>query len=278
MEVQMIIDSTVNEILQTKIAGITVVNLLTFILILVVSVILGKVVRVNIHRIMKEKIPITTLVVVEKMAYYIIVFIGFMVALPYIGFSLGGLLVAGGILGIVIGFASQTVVSNLISGIFLLIEKPMAVGDGVEIGGVSGVVEDIRILSTTVRTYDGIYVRLPNDKVFSSNIQNYVAHEARRFGYTIGISYKDDAEKAVEIIKRLLDEHPLVLKNPSPTIFVEKLGDSSVNYTVRVWARSEDYWDVFFDTTEAIKLRFDQEGISIPYPQQDVHLYQQEKK
>jgi len=272
MEVQMIIDSTVNEILQTKIAGITLINLFTFILILVISVIIGKVIRANVHRIMKEKIPITTLIVVEKMVYYVIIFIGFMVALPYIGLSLSGLLVAGGILGIVIGFASQTVVSNLISGIFLLIEKPMKVGDGVNIGDVSGVVEDIRILSTTVRTYDGVYVRLPNDKVFSSNIQNYVAHEARRFGYTVGISYKDDAEKAIEIIKKLLDEHPLVLKEPSPTIFVEELGDSSVNLTIKVWAPSSHWYGVYTEMLWKIKVALEKEGIEIPFPQRVVHM------
>jgi len=242
------IPEAVNEILQSKIGGITVVNLFTFIIILILSVIIGKVVRINIHRIMKEKIPITTLIVVEKMAYYTIIFIGFMIALPYVGFSLSGLLVAGGILGIVIGFASQTVVSNFISGIFLLIEKPMKVGDGVNIGDVSGIVEDIRILSTTVRTYDGVYVRLPNDKVFSSNIQNYVAHEARRFGYTVGISYKDDAEKAVGIIKKLLDEHPLVLKEPSHWYGV---------YTEMLWK---------------IKVALEKEGIEIPFPQHVVHM------
>ena len=268
----MIIDSTVNEILQTKIAGITLINLFIFILILVISVIIGKVIRANVHRIMKEKIPITTLIVVEKMVYYVIIFIGFMVALPYIGLSLSGLLMAGGILGIVIGFASQTVVSNLISGIFLLIEKPMKVGDGVNIGDVSGVVEDIRILSTTVRTYDGVYVRLPNDKVFSSNIQNYVAHEARRFGYTVGISYKDDAEKAIEIIKKLLDEHPLVLKEPSPTIFVEELGDSSVNLTIKVWAPSSHWYGVYTEMLWKIKVALEKEGIEIPFPQRVVHM------
>ena len=266
------IPEAVNEILQSKIGGITVVNLFTFIIILILSVIIGKVVKANIHRIMKEKIPITTLIVVEKMAYYTIIFIGFMVALPYVGFSLSGLLVAGGILGIVIGFASQTVVSNFISGIFLLIEKPMKVGDGVNIGDVSGVVEDIRILSTTVRTYDGVYVRLPNDKVFSSNIKNYVAHEARRFGYTVGISYKDDAEKAVDIIKKLLDEHPLVLKEPSPTIFVEELGDSSVNLTIKVWAPSSHWYGVYTEMLWKIKVALEKEGIEIPFPQHVVHM------
>ncbi len=269
--------SSLDSILQSKVGGITVINIFTFALILLISVILGKVVRLNLHRILREKIPITTLVVLEKMSYYIIVFIGFMVALPYVGFSLSGLLVAGGIIGIVIGFASQTVVSNLISGIFLIIEKPMNVGDGVNIGDVSGVVEDVRILSTTVRTYDGVYVRLPNDKVFSSNIQNYVAHEARRFSYTVGISYSDDAEKAVEIIEKLLDEHPLVLKEPSPSIFVEELGDSSVNLTVKVWAPSSHWYGVYTEMLWKIKVALEKEGIEVPFPQHVVHMAKEGK-
>jgi len=172
------IPEAVDEILQSKIGGITVVNL---------------------FRIMKEKIPITTLIVVEKMAYYTIIFIGFMVALPYVGFSLSGLLVAGGILGIVIGFASQTVVSNFISGIFLLIEKPMKVGDGVNIGDVSGVVE-------------------------------------------------------------------------SPTIFVEELGESSVNITIKVWAPSSHWYGVYTEMLWKIKVALEKEGIEIPFPQRVVHM------
>jgi len=174
---------SLKDVLELKVGGITVVNIFTFIFILLLAVVIGKMVRINLRRILREKVPGATLVAIEKIAYYGIIFIGLMVALPYIGFSLSGLLVAGGILGIVIGFASQTVVSNLISGLFLMVEKPIKIGDGVNIGDVSGVVKDIRILSTTIRTYDGIYVRIPNDRVFSSNIQNYVAHVASSILY-----------------------------------------------------------------------------------------------
>ncbi|MEA2053532.1 MAG: mechanosensitive ion channel family protein [Candidatus Thermoplasmatota archaeon] len=260
------------DVLELKIGGITTLNIFTFIFIILISAVIGKVVRTNLHRFFKEKVPITTLVVMEKIVHYVIIFIGFMVALPYIGFSLSGLLVAGGILGIVIGFASQTVVSNLISGIFLMIERPMAVGDGVNIGDVSGIVKDIKILSTTVRTYDGIYVRIPNDKVFSSNIQNYVVHEARRFNYSIGIRYKDDAEKAMKIVEGLLDAHPLVLKEPAPTIFVEELGESSVNLTVKIWAPSSHWYGVYTEMLWKIKVALEKEGIEIPFPQRVVWM------
>ena len=215
---------TIKSILDYKIYnGVNVADLLRFTAIIIVTVIIAKVAKINARRILKEKVPKTTLNAVEKVVYYGIIFIGFMAALPYIGFSLSGLLVAGGIAGIVIGFASQTVVSNFISGLFLLIEKPIKIGDGVSIGDVGGVVKDIRILSTTIRTWDGIYVRIPNEKVFTSNIKNFVAHAARRFEYKIGIRYKDDAEKAIEVIKKLLEKHPFILKEPAPKFLLRSL-------------------------------------------------------
>ena len=252
--------------------GRTYGDVIIFLIIIIFSVIIAKIVRINVRKTLKEKVPLTTLNNIEKVVYYGIIFIGFVVALPKIGFSLSGLLVAGGILGIVIGFASQTVVSNLISGIFLMIEKPIKVGDGVNINDVSGIVEDIRILSTTIRTYDGIYVRIPNERVFNSNIQNYVVHGARRFGYKIGIRYKDDAEKAISIIKNLLEEHPLVLKEPSPTIFVEELGESSVNLNIKIWAPSREWYSVYTEMLWKIKTALEKEGIEIPFPQRVIWM------
>jgi len=269
---------SLKDVLELKVGGITVVNIFTFIFILLLAVFIGKIVRLNLRRILKEKMPKATLIAIEKIAYYSIVFIGLMVALPYSGFSLSGLLVAGGILGIVIGFASQTVVSNLISGLFLMVEKPIKIGDGVSIDNVSGVVKDIRILSTTIRTYDGIYVRIPNDRVFSSNIQNYVAHVARRFEYKIGIRYSDDAEKAVKIIKSLLEEHPLILKEPAPAIFVEELGESSVNLSIRIWAPSNHWFSVKTEMLWKIKVALEKEGIEIPFPQHVIWFADESKK
>ncbi|KAA0009622.1 MAG: mechanosensitive ion channel family protein [Thermoplasmata archaeon] len=252
--------------------GITVIDIFTFILIILITLVIAKIVKINVRRALKEKVPETTLHTAEKIVYYGIIAIGFIVALPYIGFSLSGLLVAGGIAGIVIGFASQTVVSNLISGMFLMIEKPIKIGDGISIGDVSGVVKDIRVLSTTIRTWDGIYVRIPNERVFSSNIHNYVAHVARRFEYKIGIRYSDDADKAIEIIKNLLDEHPLILKEPAPQIFVEELGDSSVNLSVRIWAPSSVWFSVKTEMLWKIKVALEKEGIEIPFPQRVIWM------
>ena len=247
--------------------GVTVMDIFIFIIIIAVSIIIAKIVRLNIRRALKEKVPKTTLATIEKAVYYTIIIFGFIIAIPYIGFSLGGLLVAGGFAGIVLGLATQTVLSNLISGLFLMAEKPIQIGDGVSIGDIGGVVKDIRVLSTTIRTWDGIYVRIPNEKVFTSNIYNYDAHAARRFEYKVGIAYKDDADKAVDLIKNLLEEHPLILKDPSPQIFVEELGDSSVNLTIKIWAPSKVWYDVKTEMLWKIKVALEKAGIEIPFPQ-----------
>ena len=247
-------------------------EVLEFFLILLIGFIIARIIRFYLRRTLKERMPKNTANNVIKVVYYGILSIVFLISLNLIHVSLSGLLVAGGILGIVIGFASQTVVSNLISGLFLVIEKPVKVGDGVDIDGVSGIVTDIRILSTTIRTYDGIYTRIPNDKVFSSHIQNYVAHGARRFGYTVGIRYGDDAEKAISIIRKLLDDHPFVLHNPSPTIFVKNLADSSVEISIKIWSPSSCWYDVYTEMLWKIKVALEKEGIEIPFPQRVIWM------
>ncbi len=262
------ISAEISKVLNHEIMkGVTLLDVFIFIIIIAVAVIIAKIVRLNVRRALKEKVPKTTLAAIEKLVYYTIIVIGFIVAIPYIGFSLSGLLVAGGIAGIVIGLATQTVISNLISGLFLLAEKPIKIGDGVSIGDVGGVVKDIRVLSTTIRTWDGIYVRLPNEKVFTSNIYNYNAHAARRFEYKIGIAYRSDADKAIKIIEELLEQHPLILKEPKPQIFVEELADSSVILTVRIWAPSSEWYGVKTEMLWKIKVTLEKAGIEIPFPQ-----------
>ncbi len=274
----MIILTSLSDVLDYKIADIPLINILTFIFIILVAFAVGKIISLNIRRTLKDKVQKNTLKTLENSVYYISIIIGFIVALSQIGVSLSGLLVAGGIMGIVLGFASQTVVSNLISGIFLLIERPIEIGDGINIEGISGIVKDIKILSTTIRDYDGIYVRLPNDKVFSSTIKNYDAHGARRFTYNVGIRYRDDAEKAMKIITLLLDEHSLVLKEPSSQIFVEELGDSSVNLSIRIWAPSSVWYSIYTELLWKIKVVLEENGIEIPFPQRVVWMKDNTKK
>ncbi len=151
-----------------------------------------------------------------------------------------------------------------------MIERPMKLGDSVNIAGTAGVVEEIRIISTTLRTFDGLYVRIPNEKVFTTDITNYVAHVARRIEYVVGIRYSDDAEKAIGIIKRLSEEHPLTLKHPSGDIFVDNLGDNAVNIIVRIWAPSTEWYGVKKELLWKIKTAFEAEGIEIAFPQRTI--------
>ncbi len=253
---------------------VTVYDLLIFLIVVLLSVLVARFIRLYLHRMFREKVAPDILSILEKMVYYAVIIIGVISVLPQIGVNLTGLLVAGGVIGVVIGFASQSVVSNLISGLFLVFERPVRIGDQINVEDTSGFVEDIRILSTIVRTYDGIYVRIPNEKVFSSNIANYVANAARRFEYTIGISYSDDAQRAIQIIQNVLENHPFALQNPSPNVFVDSLGDSSVNIAVRVWVPSVVWYEVRTELLWKLKTALETEGITIPFPQRVVHLPQ----
>jgi small-conductance mechanosensitive channel len=249
---------------------VTLYDVLFVIVVMVVATIIAKLVTTNLRRTLIDKMKRDQLELMLKIIYFGIITVAFIGVLPALGLELSGLLVAGGIVGIVIGFASQSVVANLVSGIFLISEKPIKIGDQINIDGVAGFVEDVNILSTIIRTYDGLYVRIPNEKVFTSNITNYVAHVARRFEYVVGIKYSDDAEKAIEIIKKLIEEHPFALKNPEPQVFVDTLGDSSVNIVVRIWAPSTEWYNVKMELLWKIKTELEKNGIEIPFPQRVV--------
>jgi len=259
------------DVLNYKLYGdVTVYDIIVVIVVMALATIIAKLITTNLRRALIDKMKRDQLELMLKVIYFGIIIVAFIAVLPALGLDLSGLLVAGGITGIVLGFASQSVVANLVSGIFLISEKPIKIGDQINIDGVAGFVEDVNILSTIIRTYDGLYVRIPNEKVFTSNITNYVAHVARRFEYVVGIRYSDDAEKAIEIIRRLIEEHPFALKNPEPQVFVDNLGDSSVNIVVRIWAPSTEWYSVKMELLWKIKTELQRNGIEIPFPQRVV--------
>ena len=236
--------------------------------ILLFAIIIGKVITTYLRRSLKEKISKEHLEIILKVVHYIIIIVALIVfVLPILGVKPSGLLVAGGIAGIILGFASQSIVSNLISGIFLMLERPIKIGNQVNIDGISGFVEDINIISTIIRTYDGLFVRMPNEKVFTTNIKNYVGNVARRFEYIVGITYADDADQAIGIIKNVIEAHPLALKIPGPMVFVDNLGDNAVNIIVRIWAPSTEWLDVKIELLWIIKKTLEENGIEIAFPQ-----------
>jgi small conductance mechanosensitive channel len=179
-----------------------------------------------------------------------------------------------GAAGLAIGLALQGSLSNFASGVLIVLFKPYRVGDWVEAGGISGTVERVDILTTIFNTGDNKKVIVPNGQVMGTIITNYSANDQRRVDMVVGVSYEDDLDKVRATLEELIAADDRILSDPPHKIAVSELGDSSVNFVVRPWVKTEDYWGVMFDMTEAIKKRFDQEGISFPFPQQDVHLYQ----
>ena len=247
--------------------NVTVLDLAMALIILVVSIGLAKALALYTRRLLKEKVDKGHLEIVVKVLYCAIVVTAVLVALPFVGVKPSGLLVAGGVVGLAIGFASQSIIGNLISGIFLIIERPIKMGQSVNIEGTVGIVEDIRIMSTTLRTFEGLFVRIPNQKVFTTNITNYVANVARRVDYTIGIPYTAEAEKAISLIKKLIEAEPFALKNPEPMVYVDNLGDNSVNLLVRFWAPVSEWFSIKTKMLWRMKKALEEEGIEIPFPQ-----------
>lgn len=243
--------------------------LLAFI-ILILSIILAKGLSVFLRRSLRDKFDKDRLGILLKGSYYGIIIIAVILALPLLGINTSGLLVAGGVTGIVIGFASQSIVGNLISGLFIMAERPIKIGSQVEIDNVRGFVEDIGVMSTILRNYDGLFIRIPNEKVFTNNIINISANIARRIEYTIGIRYTDDAEKAIKIIGDLIEEHPFVLKKPTPDVYVNNLGENAVELIVKAWAPASQWYTTKKELLWKIKTNLEKEGIHVPFPQRVV--------
>ncbi|NPE28038.1 mechanosensitive ion channel family protein [Methanococcoides sp. SA1] len=252
-------------------SGALIINIVTAAVVLMLSVFIGKILALYLRRSLKEKMDKSHLDIILKAAYYGIVTITVVfIILPILGVAPSSLLVAGSILGLVIGFASQSIVGNLISGLFLIFERPIKLGNQVNIDGNVGIVEDISLISTIIRTYDGLYVRIPNEKVFTTTITNYVANVARRFEYVVGIRYSDDADQAIGIIKNLIEEHSFALMSPVPVVFVGELGDNSVNINVKIWAPSTDWYALKTELLWKIKKTLEENGIEIAFPQRVV--------
>lgn len=262
----------------TSSGPVTVGDLLRFVLILFFSILISKILTLYLRRSLKDKVSKDVGETFLKILYYSILIIVFISTLPLIGLNPSALLLAGGVTGIILGFASQNIVGNLVSGFFLMVERPIKIGDQVQINDVSGYVIDIRIISTLIRTYDGLLVRIPNQQVFTTNITNIVGHPVRRFEYTIRIRYSDDANAAIFLIKDLIDKEPFALLNPSPSVFVSDLGDSSVNISVRIWAPVNEWFGIKTRILWNIKQTLEENGIEIPLPQRIVHIQTDAKK
>ena len=194
-------------------------------------------------------------------------------AIGQLGIQTTSFIAIFGAAGLAVGLALQGSLSNFAAGVLIVLFRPYKVGDFIEAASIAGVVEQVQILTTVLRTGDNKQIIVPNGQIMDSIITNYSANDTRRVDMVVGVSYDDDLDKVRSTLQQLIDAEDRVLDEPACTIAVSALADSSVNFVVRPWVKSSDYWGVMFDMTEAIKKRFDQEGISFPFPQQDVHLH-----
>jgi len=202
----------------------------------------------------------------------VVMLVGILVALSQLGISVGPLLAGLGIAGFIVGFALQDTLSNFASGMMVLFYRPFDVGDVIEAAGVLGTVSQMNLVSTTILTGDHQTLVVPNTKIWGDVIRNITAQKTRRVDLVFGIGYGDDIRHAERVLKEIVASHEKVLDDPPPVVEVSALGESSVDFIVRPWAKTGDYWRVYWDITRAVKERFDAEGISIPFPQRDLHI------
>ncbi len=211
---------------------------------------------------------------VASLIYYALIAFIVLAALAQLGIQTTSFIAVIGAAGLAIGLALQGSLANFAAGFLIIIFRPFKAGDYIEGGGTAGTVEKIEIFTTQLKTPDNKTVIVPNASMTASNIVNYSTKGTRRVDMVFGISYEDDIDKAKKILQEIIAEDERVLQEPEPLIALAELADSSVNFYVRPWTTADDYWSFLFDTTEKVKKRFDSEGISIPYPQRDVHVYE----
>ena len=208
---------------------------------------------------------------VRRVVYYLVLVLFLVSALRELGFNLGVLLGAAGILSVAVGFASQTSASNLISGLFLLGERPFAVGDVITVGNTTGEVMSVDLLSVKIRTFDNRFVRIPNETMIKSEVTTLTRFPIRRYDVQLGIAYKEDIARAREVLMAVADRNPSCLEEPQPLFIFLGFGDSALNFQFSVWAARENFLDVRNSIQEEIKLAFDDAGIEIPFPHRTLY-------
>jgi small conductance mechanosensitive channel len=221
----------------------------------------------------KNNVDITLVGFLSNITYYTLMVVVLIAVASQLGINTTSFLAIVGAAGLAVGLALKDSLSNFASGVMLILFRPFRVGDAVSVAGAIGKVEKITVFTTILTTPDNQRVIIPNGNITSGVIQNITANPTRRVDLVMGIGYGDDIAKAKKVMSDIISADKRVLNDPATTIAVSELGDSSVNFVVRPWVKTEDYWNVYFDLTEKIKVAFDSEGITIPYPQRDVHMY-----
>ncbi|MDR2342380.1 MAG: mechanosensitive ion channel [Campylobacteraceae bacterium] len=226
--------------------------------------------KVFVKIISKTSLDETTASFLSSAIYMALLFVVVLAALANLGVETTSFVALIGAMGLAIGMALRDSFSSIGAGLLIVFFKPFKVKDMIEISGIVGIVESINIFSTVLKTSDNKQIIIPNSKIVTNNIINYSSKKIRRVDLVFGISYEDNLKKAKNILQDITASEQRILKNPPPLIAVLELGSSSVNFAVRVWVKNDDYWDIYFYLNETVKLKFDEEGITIPYPQVEI--------
>ena len=262
------------ELIQTEGTAFAI-NLVTAILIFYVGkLVIGILVRALRKLLQKNDVDATLTSFVSNLVRMTLLVFVVIAAITQLGVPSAQFVAVVGAAGLAVGLALQGSLANFAAGVLIVLFRPYKVGDYVEAAGISGTIEQVQILTTILKTPDNKQIIVPNGQIMDSIITNYSTNDRRRVDLVVGVSYEDDLDKVRKTLEELVAADDRILDDPAVTIAVSELADSSVNFIVRPWVKTADYWGVHFDLTEAIKKRFDQEGISFPFPQQDVHLYQ----
>ena len=250
-------------------------NLVWAILIFVIGKWIAGFIRARIRSMMeKRKVDAALISFGSSMLYYILMVFVIISAIGKLGVQTTSLVAVLGAAGLAVGLALQGSLSNFASGVLIIMFRPFSIGDVINAAGELGSVKEIGVLTTVLSTPDNKKVIIPNSAIMSGSITNITAYDTRRVDMSVGVSYSDDLDKVLDVIKDVLGADERILKDPEPQVVVSELADSSVNFHVRPWVNKADYWGVFFDFQKTIKQRLDKEGVSIPFPQQDVYMHQ----
>lgn len=250
------------EIVRKTFSGILIVAV-GYLCIRLIALFVGKVTR--------KRLSPQSSMITQKAIIYAGTFFLFVITLQQFGLKMSALLGAAGIIGIALGFASQTSVSNIISGLFLIGEKPFAVGDLVKVGDKQGIILTIDLLSIKLRTFDNQFIRIPNENLIKTDVINITRFPIRRLDLMVGVAYKEDIRNVIAVLKDIAEKNPLVLNEPEPFIMFQEFGDSSLNIKFGVWVTKEQYWELKKKILIEIKERFDSEGIEIPFPHRTLY-------
>lgn len=254
-------------------------NLVLALAVIIVALVISKAVKSSIHKHGKRfnKLDYSLLGLFAGIAGYSVYVIAVVIILDIFGVNTTSIVALLGAAGLAIGLALKDTLSNIAAGIMMLILRPFRVGEYITFNGIGGTVDNISLFTTILKTPDGQYISAPNSNIWASTIQNSTRNGTRRMDLIVGVAYDDDLDAGFRAMQKIIDEEPRFLKDPEPQIMVQSLGDSSVNLQIRAWATVDDYWTIWWEMQKKLKIEIEAAGLTIPFPQRDVHMYQSEK-